>query len=62
MPSVFTRCLANAISGNSNRALEGLIPNFVDRTTVVSHVKAVSISDEFLVNEEVDIGSLVVIV
>ena len=58
LPSVFTRCLANAISGNSNRALEGLIPNFIDRTTVLSHVKAVSISDEFLVNQEVDIGSL----
>lgn len=58
LPSVFTRGLANAISGNSHRALEGLIPKFIDRTTVLSHIKSVSISDEFLVNQEVDIGSL----
>jgi LETM1-like protein len=58
LPSVFTRGLANAISGNSNRALEGLIPNFIDRTSVLSHIKSVSISDDFLVNQEVDVASL----
>lgn len=58
LPSVFTRGLANVISGNSNRALEGLIPNFIDRTSVLSHIKSVSISDEFLVNQEVDITTL----
>lgn len=58
MPSVFTRGLANAISGNPNRPLEGLIPNFIDRTSVLAHLKSVSDSDEFIVNQEVDISSL----
>jgi hypothetical protein len=58
IPKVITRGLANVISGNPNRALEGLIPNFIDRTAVLSHLKSVSVCDEFLVNQEVDVNSL----
>jgi hypothetical protein len=58
MPSVFTRGLATAVSGNSNRVLNGLIPNFIDRTSLLSHIKAISQSDEFLVNQAVDLDAL----
>jgi LETM1-like protein len=58
LPSVFTKGLANVISGNPNRPLEGVIPNFIDRTSVLAHMKTLSLSDDFLVNQEVDIESL----
>lgn len=57
-PKIFTRGLANSITGKSNRAFEGLIPNFIDRTALLSHLKQVSLSDEFLVNQAVDLNAL----
>jgi len=68
VPKAIMKGLALAIDGNTvspkgtsgaNRgALSGLMPNFLTRNKVISHLKTINDADTFLVNEDVNVESL----
>lgn len=56
VPKAITAGLMTGISGKS--PLNGVIPNFMKRGTVVAHVQKVAEADNFLVEEKVDLDTL----
>jgi hypothetical protein len=56
IPKSIVKGLAQTLEGNS--VLDGVLPHFVARGKVLNHIKKVTDSDEFLVNESIHLEQL----
>lgn len=57
-PSYLTSGLARTLAAGNSKGFNDFIPNFIHRKNVLNHIQQVTLNDEFLINEAVDINSL----